>query len=73
MIYGVKRGYHTLHLPSQEALDFLAASFEQMRQASIDLNRDPDMCQCEFRLCPPGKSAAACHDDEMSSKPIDET
>jgi ArsR family transcriptional regulator len=67
MIYDVKRGYHMLHLPSQEAMDFLALSFEQMRQASVDLDRDPKLCRCEFRQCPVGKSSAACRGDDMSS------
>ena len=71
MIYDVKRGYHTLHLPSQEAIDFMAASFDQMRQASIDLDRDPKMCRCEFRQCAPEKTLVACHGDDTSSIPKD--
>ncbi len=49
MVYKEKYGYHMHYLPTQEAMDFLAASFEQMRQASLALNRDPLVCQCEFR------------------------
>ena len=49
MVYKEKYGYHMHYLPTQEAMDFLAASFEQMRQASLVLNRDPLVCQCEFR------------------------
>ncbi len=49
MVYKEKYGYHMHYLPTQEALDFLASSFEEMRQASLALNRDPNICQCEFR------------------------
>ena len=49
LVYGEKYGYHKHYLPTQEAMDFLASSFEQMRQASLSLNRDPRTCQCEFR------------------------
>ena len=49
MVYKEKYGYHMHYLPTQEAMDFLAASFEQMRQASLALNRAPLVCQCEFR------------------------
>ena len=49
MVYKEKYGYHMHYLPTQEALDFLASSFEEMRQASLALNRDPNVCQCEFR------------------------
>ncbi len=44
-----KHGYHMHYLPVQEAVDFLAASFDQMRLFSEVLNRDPGDCQCEFR------------------------
>ena len=50
LVYKEKYGYHMHYLPTQEALDFLASSFEGMRQASLSLNRDPKVCQCEFRL-----------------------
>jgi ArsR family transcriptional regulator len=49
MVYKEKYGYHMHYLPTQEALDFLASSFEEMRQTSLALNRDPNVCQCEFR------------------------
>lgn len=45
-----KYGYHMHYLPRQEALDFLAEGVEQMRQASMNMNRDPLVCQCEFRM-----------------------
>ena len=49
MVYKEKYGYHMHYLPTQEAIDFLAASFEQMRQASLAVDRNPLICQCEFR------------------------
>ena len=49
MVYKEKYGYHMHYLPTQEAMDYLAASFEQMRQASLAVDRDPLVCQCEFR------------------------
>ncbi|MBR3743417.1 MAG: winged helix-turn-helix transcriptional regulator [Clostridia bacterium] len=49
LVYKEKYGYHMHYLPTQEALDFLASSFEEMRQASLALNRDPKVCQCEYR------------------------
>lgn len=49
LVYSVKYGYHTHHLPAQVALDFLAASIEEMRRASQALDRDGIACQCEFR------------------------
>ena len=49
LIQGEKYGYHRHYLPTQEAMDFLADAFEKMRQASLDLNQMPDVCQCEFR------------------------
>ncbi len=49
LVYGEKYGYHKHYLPTQDAMDFLAASFEQMRQASLNLDRDYNGCQCEFR------------------------
>ena len=35
LVYGEKYGYHTHYLPAQEAVDFLAGQFQQMRQASM--------------------------------------
>lgn len=49
LVYGEKYGYHTHYLPCQEAVDCLAEAFKQMRQQSLSLNRDPKMCECEFR------------------------
>ncbi len=49
LVYREKYGYHVHYFPTQEAVDFLAASFEEMRQASLVLNREPGGCQCEFR------------------------
>ena len=49
LVYSVKYGFHTHHLPAQVALDFLAASIEEMRRASQALDRDGIACQCEFR------------------------
>ncbi|MDY4785573.1 metalloregulator ArsR/SmtB family transcription factor [Pygmaiobacter massiliensis] len=49
LVYGEKYGYHTHYLPCQEAVDCLAATFEQMRKQSLTLNRDPNICECEFR------------------------
>ena len=44
-----KHGYHMHYLPNQEAVNFLADAFAQMSQASLNLNRDPGICQCELR------------------------
>ncbi len=49
LVYRERYGYHTHYLPTQEALDFLASSFEAMRQTSLGLDRDSGTCQCEFR------------------------
>ncbi len=49
LVYKEKYGYHMHYLPAQEAVDYLADCFEEMRQASLALNRDPKECQCEFR------------------------
>ena len=65
MVYGVKHGYHTHHLPTQETLDFLAASFEEMRKMSLALDRDPKVCQCEFRRCGTAQHPASSCDEEM--------
>ena len=63
MVYSVKHGYHTHHLPKQEALDYLSEVFDQMRQASRMLNRDPKVCQCEYRQCAPAQYASLCHSE----------
>ena len=49
LVYGEKCGYHTHYLPLQEAADFLAEQFEQMRTASSTVDRDVKACQCEYR------------------------
>ena len=49
LVYGEKYGYHTHYLPLQEAADFLADSFLQMKQASLTVDRDMTFCQCEYR------------------------
>ena len=49
LVYGEQYGYHTHYLPLQDAADYLAAHFEAMRTASLALNRDMTVCQCEYR------------------------
>lgn len=49
LVYGEKYGYHTHYLPKQEAVDFLAESFEKIRTKSIGVDRDMTVCQCEYR------------------------
>ena len=49
LVYGERYGYHIHYLPKQEALDELCAAFDEMRRRSLELCRDPDICQCEFR------------------------
>lgn len=49
LVYGEKYGHHTHYLPQQDAADFLAKQFEQMRTASLALDRDVTTCQCEYR------------------------
>ncbi len=49
LVYGEKYGYHTHYLPSQEAIDYLAAQFEKMRAASAVVSCDAGVCQCEYR------------------------
>ena len=49
LVYGERFGYHIHYLPKQEALDELSAAFADMKQLSLDLCRDPKVCQCEFR------------------------
>ena len=43
-------GRHMHYLPSQKALDALAADVRGMCERSRELDRDPGACQCEFRL-----------------------
>lgn len=49
LVYGERFGYHIHYLPKQEALDELCSAFSEMKQQSLDLCRDPQICQCEFR------------------------
>ena len=49
LVYGEKYGHHTHYLPLQDAADFLAEQFEQMRSASLTVDRDMTVCQCEYR------------------------
>ncbi len=49
LVYGERCGYHIHYFPSQEALDLLCAQFATMRERSLELDRDPLVCQCEFR------------------------
>jgi len=49
LIYGEKYGYHTHYFPRQDAVDFLARCFEQMREQSVALGRDGSACHCKFR------------------------
>lgn len=49
LVYKEKYGYHMHYLPKQEAVDFLADAFGQISQASLNLDRNPGVCQCEFR------------------------
>ena len=57
MVYKEKYGSHMHYLPTQEAMDFLSASFEQMRQASLAVDRNPLVCQCEFRKQQEGEAS----------------
>ena len=49
LVYGEKYGYHTHYLPLQEAVDFLTEQFQGMRAASMTVDRDMTVCQCEYR------------------------
>ena len=49
LVYGEKFGYHTHYLPLQEAVDFLTEQFQKMQTASLTVNRDMTVCQCEYR------------------------
>ncbi len=49
LVYGERCGYHVHYFPCQEALDQLAETFELMRKQSAALDRDPTVCNCEFR------------------------
>ena len=49
LVYGEKYGYHTHYLPMQDAVDYLAEQFELMKTASLTVDRDMTICQCEYR------------------------
>jgi ArsR family transcriptional regulator len=49
LVYGEKYGYHTHYLPLQDAVDYLAEQFELMKTASLTVDRDMTICQCEYR------------------------
>ena len=49
LVYGEKFGYHTHYLPLQDAADFLADQFQKMQTASLTVDRDMTVCQCEYR------------------------
>lgn len=49
LVYGERYGYHIHYLPKQDALDELGVTFEKMKEQSLHLCRDPQICQCEFR------------------------
>ena len=49
LVYGEKFGYHTHYLPLQEAVDFLTEQFQKMQTASLTVDRNMTVCQCEYR------------------------
>ena len=49
LVYGEKFGYHTHYLPLQNAIDFLTEQFLKMQSASLTVDRDMTVCQCEYR------------------------
>ncbi len=49
LVYGERCGYHIHYFPKQDAVDFLADTFGRMREQSLQLDRDPNICNCEFR------------------------
>ena len=49
LVYGERFGYHTHYLPLQEAVDFLTEQFQKMQTASLTVDRDMTVCQCEYR------------------------
>ncbi len=49
LVYGERCGYHIHYFPDQKAVDLLAEAFEEMRSQSLSLDRDPGICNCEFR------------------------
>ncbi len=49
LVYGERFGYHIHYLPKQETIDQLCEEMENMRQMSLDFDRDSGVCNCEFR------------------------
>ena len=49
LVYGEKFGYHTHYLPLQDAVDFLTEQFQKMQTASMIVDRNMTVCQCEYR------------------------
>ena len=49
LVYGEKFGYHMHYLPAQDAIAYLSQQFEQMRTASLAVDRDMTVCQCAHR------------------------
>ena len=49
LVYGEKFGYHTHYFPLQETVDFLTDQFQKMQTASLTVDRDMTVCQCEYR------------------------
>ena len=50
LVYGEKYGYHMHYLPLKNAVDYLTEQFEKMRSASLTVDRDMTVCQCEYRM-----------------------
>lgn len=49
LVYGERFGYHIHYLPNQEALDFLTGEFLKMKTQSLQLCRNSEVCNCEYR------------------------
>ena len=49
LVYGERCGYHIHYFPDQKAADHLSEAFSRMREQSLMLDRDPNVCNCEFR------------------------
>ena len=55
MVYGERFGYHIHYLPKQEALDELSAAFAEMKQQSMVLCRDSQVCPVQGRIQADGR------------------
>ena len=49
LVYGERFGHHTHYLPLQEAVDFLTEQFQKMQTASLTVDHDMTVGQCEYR------------------------